>query len=81
MAVNQRRLMNTYDKYKKKGLSDTEAMEKAIKDSSAATLAIKEAEYQRKKKDTWVSKLKMAVTGKIAKSKQSPAGRKHLEGK
>lgn len=63
MAVRPRSLMNTFNEYKKQGMSDTKAMEKAMATSSAATLKASKARIaaQKKKKGTWVSRLKKNV--------------------
>jgi len=74
-------IITRFNKYKKQGLTDSKAMEKAMADQAASITKIRKADTAKKKKDTWVGKLKMAVTGKLAKSKHSPAGKKHLERK
>uniref|UniRef100_A0A6M3LBA4 Uncharacterized protein n=1 Tax=viral metagenome TaxID=1070528 RepID=A0A6M3LBA4_9ZZZZ len=63
MGVRPRGLLNTFEEYKKKGMSDTEAMEKAMATSSAATLKASKARIaeQKKKKGSWVSRLKRNV--------------------
>lgn len=79
MAVRGTSISQRFDYYKKQGLSDTKAMEKAIAKDTTATL--KERKLHDKKGPNWAQKLKMAVTKKLAKKYHSPAGRKHMRGK
>lgn len=82
MAVRQKGLMNNFDAYKKQGLSDTEAMEKAIKASSEETAKANATEKKVKKEKE--KKLLSKVT-KNLKSVFGPghskAGRRYLAGK
>ena len=59
------------------GMSDTEAMQRAIKGESGAVAREVKAHKKSARKVTWVEKLKMGVTKQLAKKRHSPAGRKH----
>lgn len=71
-------ITSRFNAYKKQGLTDTKAMQRAMNDQAAYIAKIRKTDAAKKKKDSWVSKLKMAVTGELAKKKHSPAGRKYL---
>jgi len=83
MAVRPRGLMNTFNEYKKQGMSDTEAMEKAMATSSAATLKASKARIaaKKKKKGTWVSRLKRNVQMLIKGPKYYSSVQKKKKGK
>ena len=70
MAVRTRGLLNRFDELKKQGLSDTAAMERAIKDSSVATAKAKKADEAK-----LVTKTQKRIK-KLLKKGHSPAGAK-----
>lgn len=79
MAVRQRGLLNTFNKYKKQGLSDTAAMEKAIADSSAATIKSVASEKKAREKGV-ISRTKKRLKSLFGPG-HSPAGKKYLKAK
>jgi hypothetical protein len=80
MAGRGTSISQRFDYWKKKGLTDSEAMQKAIKNESKM-VAKSSSKVMEKKGLNWAQKLKMAVTKKLAKKYHSPAGRKHMKGK
>ncbi|KKN27407.1 hypothetical protein LCGC14_0864890 [marine sediment metagenome] len=76
MAVGIR---SNFDKYKKQGLTDTKAMQRAMNDQVAGIAKIRKADAaaRKKKKGSWVSRLKKNVQSAL-KSRHSPAGKKYL---
>jgi hypothetical protein len=81
MAVRTRGLTNTFDEIKRKNpkMSDTEAMERAIKRSSAAHAKAVAAEKKAKEQSV-VDRARKRLK-KIFGPKHSPAGKKYLASK
>ena len=79
MAIGIR---SSFDKYKKQGLTDTQAMERAMNDQAKGIANIRKADAAdiKKKKGTWVSRLKKNIAS-LKGPGHSPAGKKHLKGK
>ena len=82
MAVRGTNISKNFEAIKRQnpGISDSAAMQRAIKLGSASTAkeVAATAKLRRKRKP---SKIKMIVTGKLSKKFHSPAGRKHLKRK
>lgn len=70
MAVRGTSVSQRFDAIKKAnpGMGDSAAMQKAISASSTAVAKEVKAHKTRKKKISWVEKLKMGVTKQFAKS-------------
>lgn len=64
-------------KKKNPGMTDTAAMQRAIKGESGAVAREVKAHKAAGKKVTWVEKLKMGVSKQLKSKRHSPAGRKH----
>lgn len=80
MAGRGTTISRNFDKLKQKGMSDDEAMLKAIGLNSKATLAAgAKAAKDKKKRST--SRTRMALTKKLKRRSHSPAGRRHLSRK
>lgn len=77
MAGRGTNISRNFDALKKRGMSDSEAMEKAIGLSSASTMRERKS-HSKKLKRKSTSKLRMAVTGKLKRGSHSPAGRKNM---
>lgn len=77
MAIGIR---SSFDKYKKQGLTDTQAMEKAMDDQAKGIAKIRKADAaaRKKKKGSWVSRLKKGVKTVLTGPGHSPAGKKYL---
>lgn len=76
-------IKNSFNKYKKQGLTDTQAMKRAMDDQVKAIAKIRKADAAKRKAEKigWVEKLKMGVTKQLAKKRHSKAGRKYLRNK
>ena len=68
-------------KRKNPGMTDSDAMKKAMNLTAESRKRIRKADAKVAKKVGWVEKLKMGVTKQLAKKRHSPAGRKHNPGK
>ena len=79
MAVG---IKSSFNKYKKQGLTDTQAMERAMGDQAKTIAKIRKADAaaRKRKKGSWVSRLKGRVQ-KALKGRHSPAGKKYIAGK
>ena len=77
MAVG---IKSSFNKYKKQGLTDTQAMERAMSDQRKAITKIRKADVaaRKKKKGTWVSRLKKGVKTALVGPGHSPAGKKYI---
>lgn len=80
MAVRGTTISRNFDKFKAKGMSDTEAMQKAIGLNASAVQRERAAQKKRKKLKR-TSKTRMAITGKLRRRSHSPAGQAHLRSK
>jgi hypothetical protein len=78
MAGRGTTISRNFDKFKKQGMSDDEAMLKAIGLSSKAVLR-EAAKRAKDKKRRTTSRLYMALTGKLKPKSHSPAGRRYLK--
>ena len=76
-------VIKNFDAIKRKnpGMTDSDAMKKAMKLTAESRIRIRKTDKEALKKPNWAEKLKMAVTKKTAKRYHSPAGRKHNPGK
>lgn len=63
------------------GMSDEEAMKKAMNATVESRKKIRASDKKTMKKPSWIEKLKMGATKHIAEKYHSPAGRKHLQRK
>ena len=65
MAVGQSTLVNTFDKYKKQGLTDSEAMKRAMEDRAKRIAKLRAADAAKRvktaEKKNWVRRLKRKV--------------------
>lgn len=77
MAVG---IKTSFNKYKKQGLTDTQAMERAMSDQAKGIAKIRKADAaaRKKKRGTWVSRLKKSVQSVVKGPGHSPAGKKYL---
>ncbi|MCK5614403.1 hypothetical protein KAR91_71715 [Candidatus Pacearchaeota archaeon] len=77
MAVG---IKSSFNKYKKQGLTDTQAMKRAMSDQAKAITKIRKADVAvaKKKRGTWVSRLKKGVKTALTGPGHSPAGKKYL---
>jgi len=64
-------------KNKHPGMTDSEAMKKAMALTAKSRKKVRKADVKAAKKTTWVQKLKMGVTKQLASKAHSPAGRKY----
>lgn len=79
-------ITSRFNAYKKQGLTDSAAMERAYKDQAAGIVKLRKADAtvrkaKAKEKPGWIEKLKMGATGYIKEKYHSPAGRAHLKEK
>lgn len=79
-------IMKSFNKYKKQGLTDSAAMERALADQATGIAKIRKADAaarktKAKQKPGWIEKLKMGATGYIKEKYHSPAGREYLRRK
>ncbi len=72
-------IKSSFNKYKKQGLTDTQAMKRAMNDQAATITKIRKADAAaaKKKKGSWVSRLKKSVAS-LKGPGHSPAGKKYL---
>lgn len=64
-------------KRKNPGMTDSDAMKKAMALTAESRKRIRKADVKTAKKLNWAQKLKMGVTKQMAAKAHSPAGRKH----
>lgn len=74
------RLMRNFNDLKDKGMTNAEAMEKAMK-LTAEGQERERASNKKLKRKRSSSKIKMAITGKASHQSHSPAGQMHLRRK
>ncbi len=79
-------IKSSFNKYKKQGLTDSVAMERALADQVTGIAKIRKADAtarktKAKQKPGWIEKLKMGATGYIKEKYHSPAGREYLKKK
>ena len=73
-------------KRKNPGMTDSEAMKKAMQLTAESRTKVRKADAtarktKAKEKPGWIEKLKMGATGYIKEKYHSPAGRAHLKKK
>ena len=68
-------------KKKNPGMSDSDAMEQAMKEQGEFIKKVRESDKKKAKKPGWIEKLKMGATKHIKEKYHSPAGREHLRRK
>lgn len=76
-------IMSKFNEYKRQGLTDSAAMERALKTQAADISKLRKTDAavrkaKAKQKPGWIEKLKMGATKHIAEKYHSPAGRKYL---
>ena len=76
-------LMNNFNALKKKGMSDSEAMEKAMQLTATSRAKQRKTDEvarktKAKQKPGWIEKLKMGATKHLKDKYHSKAGREHL---
>jgi hypothetical protein len=64
-------------KKKHPGMTDSEAMKKAMALTAESRKKVRKADKKKSKKLNWAEKLKAGVTKQLSKKSHSPAGRKH----
>ena len=71
-------VVNNFNALKKKhpGMTDSDAMKKAMDLTAKSRTRVRKADKVSNKKVGWVEKLKMGVTKQLASKRHSPAGRK-----
>lgn len=79
-------IMSKFNEYKRQGLTDSAAMERALKTQVTDIAKIRKADTaarkaKAKQKPGWIEKLKMGATGYIKEKYHSKAGRAHLKKK
>ena len=76
-------IKSSFNRYKKQGLTDTQAMERAMNDQAKGIAKIRKADAAaaKKKKGTWVSRLKKSVQSVVGGPGHSPAGKKYSKRK
>ncbi len=77
-------IKSSFNKYKKQGLTDSVAMERALADQATGIAKIRKADAAARKTKAkqgpgWVGKLKMGATQHIKEKYHSKAGRAHLK--
>ncbi len=77
MAAKGTRVSQLFDQYKKQGMTDSAAMQKAMKKSQEETIASRKAKRPMGK----LKRFKKGVKSVIAGAGHSPAGKKHLKRK
>ena len=80
------RLMNNFNALKDKGMSDSEAMKKAMQLTAESRAKVRKADEatrkaKAKQKPGWIDKLKMGATKHLKEKYHSKAGREHLRRK
>lgn len=72
-------IISRFNKIKQENpkMSDSDAMEQALKDQGEFIKKVRKADKKTSKKTGWTEKLKMAATKEIAERHLSPAGRKY----
>ncbi len=68
-------------KRKNPGMTDSEAMEKAMQLTAESRTKQRQADAAARKKPGWLEKLTMGATKAIKEKYHSKAGREHLKGK
>ena len=76
-------IKSKFNEYKRQGLTDSAAMERALKTQVTDIAKLRKADAaarkaKAKQKPGWIEKLKMGATGYIKEKYHSPAGRKYL---
>ena len=78
-------VINNFNALKRKnpGMTDSEAMQKAMQLTVESRARVRKADAaarkaKAKEKPSWIEKLKMGATGYIKEKYHSPAGRKYL---
>ena len=76
-------IKSSFNKYKRQGLTDTQAMERAMGDQAKSIAKIRKADAaaRKKKRGSWVSRLKKSVQSVVKGPGHSPAGKKYIAGK
>lgn len=72
-------IISRFNKIKQKNpkMSDSDAMEQALKGQGEFIKKVRKADKKQAKKTGWIEKLKMAATKEIAERHLSPAGKKY----
>ncbi|KKN53878.1 hypothetical protein LCGC14_0598370 [marine sediment metagenome] len=75
-------IKSSFNRYKKQGLTDTQAMERAMNDQAKGIAKIRKADAAaaKKKKGSWVSRLKRDIAS-LKGPGHSPAGKKYSKRK
>lgn len=81
--VKMSSIVTRFDKIKKKnpGISDSDAMEQAMKGQEEFIKKIRKSDKEERKKPGLFERLKMGITGKTSEKNLSPAGRKYRRSK
>jgi hypothetical protein len=66
-------------KKKNPGMSDSDAMEQAMKNQEKYIKEIRKSDKKKRNKIGWIEKLKMGATKEIAERHLSPAGKKYRQ--
>jgi len=76
-------LTNNFNNLKNKnpGMSDEEAMKKAMQLTAESRAKIRKADKEKRKKPGLLERLKMGITGKTSEKNLSPTGRKYKRSK
>ena len=76
-------ITSRFNKYKKQGLTDSEAMKRAMSDQAANITKIRKADVAaaKKRKGSRISRLKKGIKSILSGSGHSPAGKRYLRSK
>lgn len=79
MGAPTTRFRQLVNKYTNQGMSDNEAVAKAMEEANKETVEANKREKERTKKPGWIENLKMGATKHIKEKYHSPSGRKYLQ--